>query len=53
MGTRIGLRGQFLFIILALEYTHMYLKTTNLFGFRRIYEIVFIKSNKKHYIFKP
>jgi len=41
--------GNFYFII-ALEYTHIiYLKTTNLIGFCRIYEIVFIESNKKHY----
>jgi len=26
----------------------MYLKTNNLIGFRRIYEIVFIESNKNH-----
>jgi len=39
--------GNFYFII-ALEYTHLYLKTTNIIGFRRIYEIVFIESNKKH-----
>jgi len=47
MGTRFGLCGQF-YVIIALEYTHMYLKTTNLIGFRHIYEIVFIGSNKNH-----
>ena len=52
MGTRFGLCGQFYFII-ALEYTHMYLKTTNLIGFRHIYEIVFIESNKNHYAIYP
>jgi hypothetical protein len=40
--------GNFYFII-VLEYTYMYLKTTNLIGFHHIYEIVFINSNKKHY----
>lgn len=40
--------GNFYFII-ALEYTHiMHLKTTDIIGFRRIYEIVFIKSSKTH-----
>ncbi|CAI6362394.1 unnamed protein product [Macrosiphum euphorbiae] len=31
----------------------MYLKTTNLIGFRHIYEIVFIESNKNHYAIYP
>jgi len=38
-----------LYFIIALEYTHTYLKTANLIGFRCIYEIVFVKSNKKRY----
>jgi hypothetical protein len=49
MGTLLfGLCGQFLFYR-RLEYTHMYLKITNLIGFCCIREIVFIESNKKHY----
>jgi len=49
MDTRFGLCGQLYFII-ALGHTHiMYLKTTNLIGYRRIFEIVFIENNKNHY----
>lgn len=47
--TRIDLCVKFYFII-ALEYIHMYLKTTYIIRFRRIiYEIVLIENNKKNY----
>jgi len=44
MGTRFGLCGQFYFII-ALEYTHMYLKTKNLIGLTLviIYNLVIMR----------
>jgi hypothetical protein len=48
MSIRFGLCRQLYFII-ALEYTHMYLKTTNLIEFRHIYEIVFIVSNTNYH----
>jgi len=44
MGTRFGLCGQFLFYHSIRIYTYV-----SKIRLRRIYEIVFIESNKKHY----
>jgi len=38
------------YFTIEFKHTHLYLKTANIIEVCRIYEIVFIESNKKYYL---